>query len=89
MDTIRDGSTDGDGQAERPESSTERVTEDPASGATEPQAGDDRADPGVGGESREGGQQLEKKSYWYEWYHSKGGKEKVKASRKRRGQSAA
>ena len=93
MDTIRDGSTDGDGQDERPESGVERITEDPASNATRVEAGNDTANPGVDGESGEGGPQLEeskkelRRAYWREWYAKKGGREKVAASRaKKNGQ---
>ena len=89
MDEIRDGSTNGDGQAECPESSPERVTEDPGVSPTGVEAGDDTTSPGVVGESIERRQQLEKvkrelrRAYWKRWY-DEGGAEKVKASRDRK-----
>jgi len=85
MGEIRESSTDGDGQTERPESSTERVPEDPQPGIEGIEAGGDRASPEVGGDSDARRQQLEKKrAYWREWYANKGGKQKIAASRKKK-----
>jgi len=87
MVEICTSSTNGDGQTERPESSTERVPEDPTTNAAGTEAGGNRASPEVGGDSDARRQQLEKKrAYWREWY-ANGGKDKVKESRKRKSQS--
>jgi len=85
MDTVRDSSTNGDGQTERPESSTERVPEDPQPSVEGTEAGGDRASPEVGGDGDARRQQLEaKRAYWREWYANKGGKQKIAASRKKK-----